>query len=325
MKEPLISVIVPVYKVEDYLSECVKSILAQTHKDLEVILVDDGSPDSSPEICDEWARKDSRVKVIHKENAGASAARNSGLDIAQGEYIGFIDSDDYIAHDMYEVMLSQLLASGKKTAVCSACRVYPDGSVAKYMPRFKGKTLDTEQAINAMLCGAIEVSVWSKLYKREVFDNIRFPEGEINEEIPLLIPTTIASEGVVFVDRVFYFYRIREGSVTGGQIYKDEFISLIQKNIEIMHKQVRDNGFNCKRGLRIFETASAYGLLLPMEKMYPNISDNLKEPYKYYRKILKKNIFLYLFTRYKSLKDKVLYVLIALKLLRPLYKLLGKK
>lgn len=325
MKEPLISIIVPVYKVEDYLDECVRSILAQTHKNIELILVDDGSPDSSPALCDEWARRDSRVRVIHKQNAGASAARNSALDVAKGDYIGFVDSDDYIAEDMYEVMLSELLKSGKKTSVCSACRVFPDGSCVKYLPDFKHKVMDTQDAINAMLFGAIEVSVWSKLYSRDVFDNIRFPEGEINEEIPLIIPTTLASDGVVYIDKILYYYRIREGSVTGNQILKDENISLIRKNIEIMHGQVRDSGFDCKKGLRFFETASAYGLLLPMEKMYPNISDTLKDAYKYYRKILKKNIFVYLFTPYRSLKDKVLYVLITLKLLRPLYKLLNKK
>lgn len=104
MESKLISVIVPVYNVEKYLSKCIDSILAQTYKNLEIILVDDGSPDNCPKICDEYAKKDNRIKVIHKENGGLSAARNVALDIAKGEYIGFVDSDDFIAEDMYEVL-----------------------------------------------------------------------------------------------------------------------------------------------------------------------------------------------------------------------------
>lgn len=105
MKKPLISVIVPIYNVESYLNRCVESIVNQTYQNLEIILVDDGSPDNCPQICDDWARKDSRIKVIHKENGGLSDARNAGMNIATGEYISFIDSDDYVALDFCETML----------------------------------------------------------------------------------------------------------------------------------------------------------------------------------------------------------------------------
>ena len=107
-ESPLISIIVPVYKVEQYLDYCVDSIVKQTYEKLEIILIDDGSPDNSPEICDRWSERDPRIKVIHKKNGGASEARNIGLDIAAGEYIGFVDSDDYIDKDMYRRMIEEL-------------------------------------------------------------------------------------------------------------------------------------------------------------------------------------------------------------------------
>ena len=228
MDKALISIIVPVYKVEEYLDECVKSILGQTYDNLEVILVDDGSPDNCPDMCDKWALKDERAKVIHKENAGASAARNAGLNVATGEYIGFVDSDDYIAPEMYETMLSALENSDKKMAMCAACRVNPDGSIIYYLPKCKRTLYTAKQAVDAMLYGELDVSVWSKLFCREVFEGLRFPEGEINEEIPLIVPTSVASNGVVRVDKIFYYYRVREGSITGGQVFSDDMISVIQ-------------------------------------------------------------------------------------------------
>lgn len=117
MNNPLISVIVPVYKVEKYLDRCVESIVNQTYKNLEIILVDDGSPDNSSALCDEWAEKDSRIKVIHKENGGVSAARNAAIDIANGEFIGFVDSDDYIDKDMYDVLYKQLISTQSDLSV----------------------------------------------------------------------------------------------------------------------------------------------------------------------------------------------------------------
>ena len=116
---PLISVIVPVYKAEKYLDKCVQSIVNQTYKNLEIILVDDGSPDNCPEMCDEWAKKDSRIKVIHKENGGVSSARNAGLDNSFGDYIGFVDSDDFIENDFYECLYDNLVENGADISFCT--------------------------------------------------------------------------------------------------------------------------------------------------------------------------------------------------------------
>ena len=125
--QPKISVIVPVYKVENFLDRCVESIVGQTYENLEIILVDDGSPDNCPAMCDGWAEKDSRIRVIHKENGGVSSARNAALDIATGDYIGFVDSDDWIEPEMYSSLIQQISESGKHIALCSSFAVEISG------------------------------------------------------------------------------------------------------------------------------------------------------------------------------------------------------
>ncbi len=142
---PKISVIVPVYKAEKFLSACIESILNQTYHDFEVILVDDGSPDSSGQICEEYAKKDSRIKVIHQKNAGVAASRNVGLDIAVGEYITFVDSDDYIQFQMYEKMLKCALDNDCDFVMCDCMKVYSDGRKAIYSHNIRGGLYDEKQ------------------------------------------------------------------------------------------------------------------------------------------------------------------------------------
>ena len=157
----LISVIVPIYKVEAYLDECVQSIVNQTYRNLEIILVDDGSPDNCPEMCDEWARKDLRIKVIHKANAGAAAARNTAIDQAKGDYLGFVDGDDYIAENMFEEMLVALSGSEKKMAYCTAYRAMPDGKNVPMVASPVRAEMDSAQAVNALFQTKIDTAVWS--------------------------------------------------------------------------------------------------------------------------------------------------------------------
>lgn len=146
-QEDLISVIVPVYKVEKYLHRCVDSIINQTYKNLEIILVDDGSPDNCPKICDEYAQKDQRIKVIHKKNAGISEARNAGLEIAQGEFVAFVDSDDYIDSTMYEKML--LLAQKEKNdlVLCGFKKVSEDGKIENFNEKIMQEEIDFTHGI----------------------------------------------------------------------------------------------------------------------------------------------------------------------------------
>ena len=194
-QDALISVIVPVYKVEQYLPKCVESILAQTYTNLEILLVDDGSPDNCGAICEEYARKDPRIKVIHKENGGLSSARNAALDIARGEYIGFVDSDDWIQPEMYETLLSGIKKNDADMAYGGRYDV--DGNTGE---KTIGLCPQKEECISGMeMLGRVFVwdhcdsAAWDKLYHRSLFEQIRYP-GPIR--LPCAInPCTITCIG----------------------------------------------------------------------------------------------------------------------------------
>ncbi len=181
----MISVIIPVYKVEKYLDECVKSVVDQTYKDLEIILVDDGSPDNCPKICDEWASKDKRIKVVHKKNGGLSSARNAGLAIANGDYIGFVDSDDFINETMYEDLMQIMLSNKKNIVVSSPIIRNSDGKFSPYVVGsfvYKdGDSMLIKDYMEKFLSLAIDATVWNKLFRRD-FIKTMFREGRNNED-----------------------------------------------------------------------------------------------------------------------------------------------
>jgi|GEM_PF-611308 len=217
-REPLISVIVPVYKVEKYLNECVRSILAQEYKNLEIILVDDGSPDRCPEMCDAFAKEDGRVRVIHQENVGLSGARNSGLDVASGELIAFVDSDDVTHATMikrlYEIMVDEDADISEVGFVS-----FRDGSQPEYAGAQRGKTavMPGNDVAKEALCEGTNVrwSVWAKLFKAEFFreEKIRFPQGRYFEDVPLTVELACLARRVARCDTALYGYRQREGSI----------------------------------------------------------------------------------------------------------------
>ena len=165
----LISVIVPVYNVEKYLDKCIQSIVDQTYTNLEIILVDDGSPDNSGAICDEWAEKDNRIKVIHKANGGLSDARNAGLDIATGEYIAFVDSDDYIELDFYDKLYNVIKATNCDISICNLRKVYENNNVSvNNCDTFEITEYSTTEAMSALIDDKIRQVVWNKLYKADI-------------------------------------------------------------------------------------------------------------------------------------------------------------
>ena len=174
----LISVIVPVYNVEAYLDKCISSIVNQTYRNLEIILVDDGSPDNCPAMCDAWAKKDSRIRVFHQNNQGGGAARNTGLEVASGSLIAFVDSDDYIAPDMY-AHLYKLLEHGADIAECGYVEVYGDN--ADFSLSFETHSYTAQEAMKEHIRDSIfRQLIWNKLYRRQVVDGIRFP---VNKKI----------------------------------------------------------------------------------------------------------------------------------------------
>ena len=216
MKEPLISVIVPVYKVEKYLNRCVKSIIGQTYENLEIILVDDGSPDRCPVMCEAWAEKDSRIKVIHKSNGGLSDARNAGIKVANGELIGFVDSDDWIVPDMYQCLYATMKADNSDVAVCGVEMVWEDGTLSRMLTQTGSRVLNREEAMGALIEESwLKQPVWYKLYKADIIRNILFPVGKYHEDAFWSYQAIGAAERVSVTDHVGYYYWQRNGSIMG--------------------------------------------------------------------------------------------------------------
>lgn len=209
-----ISVIVPIYKVEDYLHRCVDSIINQTYANLEIILVDDGSPDNCPMICDEYAKKDSRIRVIHKKNGGLSDARNAGLDIATGEYIMFIDSDDFVDEEMMESMMKNMIDNKVDMVVCNIKYVYEDREVVKYNQA--DRILDKYEAMEEYLRdGVVQAVAWNKLYKKSLINDMRYKVGKTNEDEFFTYKVVDKTDKVYYNSRPFYNYIQRDSSIMG--------------------------------------------------------------------------------------------------------------
>lgn len=212
MQTPKISVIVPVYKVEPYLRKCLDSIVGQTYQNLEIILVDDGSPDKCGEICDEYARRDERIQVIHQENGGVSAARNAGLKKVTGEWIGWIDPDDWAEPDMFEYLLKNALEMEADIAVCSHFQEFPNRSV------FHGYTemqiLDTEKGLELLLHNDLMRNyLWDKLWRKNLFEQICFPQGRTYEDISILHQAFWKAKTIMVLPEAKYHYLQRQGSI----------------------------------------------------------------------------------------------------------------
>ncbi len=214
----LISVIVPIYKVEEYLDNCVKSILNQTYKNLEIILVDDGSPDKCGAMCDNYAEIDDRIKVIHKTNGGLSDARNSGLAICTGEYISFIDSDDCLHSEFYSILINAIKEHNCDIAECDVKKVYLDEKISDMIPNnYDVSVYGTVDALCMLVNdNIIHQHVWNKVYKRSVVDNIRFEVGKTNEDEfwTYQIIGNSAKTAHCFVP--LYYYTQRQGSIMGS-------------------------------------------------------------------------------------------------------------
>lgn len=226
-----ISIIVPVYKVEKYIDRCIKSILEQTYSEFELILVDDGSPDNSGKICDEYAKKDNRIKVIHKKNGGLGDARNAGINIATGDYLGFIDSDDYIENDMYEKLLEACVNNNVDIAMCGRYDIQDDNITKRFA--FKGdyKIWDNREAIKRLLTwDNMDSSACDKLFKKNLFDDIRFPKGKLNEDIFIMTEIIDNANKVVHIGESKYYYYHRPNSITTNDFYEGNMDAVYAAN-----------------------------------------------------------------------------------------------
>jgi glycosyltransferase involved in cell wall biosynthesis len=242
----LISIIVPVYNMERYLDRCVSSIVNQTYKNIEIVLVDDGSTDSSPKMCEDYAKNDDRIKVVHKENGGLSDARNAGLKIAIGDYIGYVDSDDWIEPDMYERMVNACIDNDAEMALCRYFREYDDKTIDDGTDRVD--ILDRETLLNIYITDKdgfmVYNSVWSKLFKRELVENVMFPKGQNSEDIMYTTRAMCKLNKAVYIDASLYHYVIdRKDSIMNvaktERMFKDE-LPFWREHIKCIRDNVSD-------------------------------------------------------------------------------------
>lgn len=239
----LISIIVPVYKVEPYLEKCIQSIINQTYKNIEIILVNDASPDNCGNICDEYALKDSRIKVIHKEyNTGLSDTRNIGISRAIGEYIGFVDSDDYVNETMYENMYKLLIEKDADVCICNFYNVEGDKFSIKNPKKGIREYSKIEILKEILIDREIQSYAWNKLYKRTLFNNIKYPIGKKYEDIGTTFYLLEKCNKVVVSDEPEYYYLNRSDSIvntTDEQTIMD-YIDIINDRYDYIQKKYSD-------------------------------------------------------------------------------------
>lgn len=224
--EMQISVIVTAYNIEKFLPRCVESLLVQTYKQLEIIIVDDGSTDATPAICDGYAREYDNVKVLHRKNGGPSAARNSGLAVASGDYIGYVDGDDWTEPEMYQEMLKACVETGAQIAICTYRQV--GEGAEEISPTGDRIEMTRQEALEIYISGHpqyhIYHSVWSKLFERRLIEDIRFTEGRRSEDIMYTTWAMTKAEKCVFLDSPYYNYMVdRKESIMNSQIHERRF------------------------------------------------------------------------------------------------------
>lgn len=280
---PLISIIIPFYNCENYLVRCLDSVASQTYNNLEIILVNDGSTDNSLEICERYLENDSRIKIINKEHGGVASARNAGLDAVTGEYIGFVDSDDYINENMYMELYNALIHNNCDVATCNFYRVYGEDYFVDYTFPYKNIILNREEAIKSILLDKeLRVYLWTKLFSKKAFENVRFPEGREYEDIDVSIKTLENVDSIIFLNKFFYNYVNRVDSIDNNYDEKN-----VKDSIEMAYfryKYVKDN-YN---DLLLYNVIS---LIVRFHYTYINIDDyDLLKEYIYVIKELNDDI-----------------------------------
>lgn len=214
--KPIISVVVPVYQVENYLERCINSLLNQTYSGFEIILVDDGSSDSCSFLCDEWVENDSRIKVIHKPNGGLSDARNVGMLLVVGKFMSFIDSDDAVATDFFEIMLKTLQAENSDIVECGVVKFYEDNYFDRYQDDLAVTSYTTVDALSGLISeNPFHQHVWNKFYKTELIKDILFPYGKLNEDEFWTYQIFGRAKKVTKINKTMYFYFQRSNSIMG--------------------------------------------------------------------------------------------------------------
>ena len=316
MHTALVSIIVPIYNVEKYLDRCIESIVKQSYLNLEIILVDDGSPDACPEICDKWANIDSRIKVVHKENGGASSARNAGLDIAKGEYICFVDSDDWIEPTYYSTVIPFMQEYNAEIACVGRYDVDSINMEKKIglCPSLMRVCSSVEILKKILVWDECDSSVCDKVFLSNLWKNIRFPVGVISEDTAVLYRLIDYASRILMIDEPMYNYFHRNGSVTTSYLlskimHLPMLADDILKYMMDFHIEVLPEAQYFK-----FKTLLHWCRIYSAQK-HP--SKDEKTLYVSSRKWLLKQIFFVLFRSKRiTIKDKLWYIMIVLNMKR---------
>lgn len=278
MPQPLVSIIVPIYKVESYLRRCLDSIVNQTYTNLEIILVDDGSPDACPQICDEYAAKDKRIMVIHKENGGLSDARNAGLDTCKGNYISFVDSDDWVTKNYIECLLNIAISEDADITIGNHFFAYK-GHIDKATP-FKSSAYSQKEAINQIITQQTLSwgASWGKIYKKRIFDNYKFPIGKVHEDDYTSYKFVYEAKKIFCINQYLYYYFQRDNSISKTDTTYDF--------TDVMEEQFT---FLCQnKELKLAESTAINLCWRYLNKYYTNKSTNEKKKIFFYFSELKK-------------------------------------
>lgn len=315
--QEILSVIVPIYNVEKYVVKCIKSIIDQTYTNLQVILVDDGSTDKSGIICDKLSRMDNRIQVVHKKNGGLSSARNCGIDFARGKYICFIDSDDWIDINMFKNLINCMEANNADIVVCNYLETDNENYNYKNSEKYKVCEFTNIEAMNCLYekdYSRQMVVVWNKIYKRDLFNEVRFPNGKIHEDEFVNYRLYYYSNKVVYMSSVYYYYRINMNSITHCKYNvnrlhaleaMDERLQFAQKinNIKFYNNTLKaycyiciNSLINCKKYLKenklLINSVKARTSCI-INKYIANNSIKINKNEKFKLKILKKSVLLY--------------------------------
>lgn len=291
MDEDLISVIVPVYGVEKYLDKCIESILSQTYHNLEIILVDDGSPDNCPQMCDDWAKKDGRIKVIHKENGGQGSARNMALNICQGDYICFVDSDDYLEPNYVELLLNACKEHNADIAICKIRTIDENTLKEGDITEFKNASVvsDCDMVIHASNNEKVySHSPCNKLYSKDIFNHLRFPEIRMCEDSAIYLETFYLAKTIVTAPVFLYNYIIHTGSTMRKDITLERFNSRMKQQ-EVCINFLQQHGYDGLLRGQIYSCMhSCIGQYIRTKNK--DLKKYIKERYKKYRKEYKRYI-----------------------------------
>lgn len=265
--EPLVSVIIPIYNVEKYLRRCVDSVLTQSYHNLEVWLVDDGSPDGCPAICDEYASKDNRIHVIHKQNGGLADARNVALDKVNGDYVVCVDSDDFISSSHIEGLNRLIADTNADVAINTSCSFLEGTEPETKQTNGKVYIYDGLHAIETMFYQEkFDTSAWGKMYKRELFNDIRYPKGLLFENLPTTYRLLLKAHKVAFKDVQSYYYFLRADSIEGAAFSPKKLDSGLQ--LMAMMDKDRDKLLPIIKSYDCRMVSFSFHLMLQMPKGY---------------------------------------------------------